>query len=103
MQSPALGVAAQLAKDPFVAVPGHHVGAVAGQDGRIYTVGLDWGARRVDAYNPVSNTWTTSPPSLLHPQAYPAMGRIGTRIYAAGGNPGSLTITSDTLETLRIT
>ncbi len=45
------------------------IGAVAGQDGRSYTVGLDWGARRVDTYNPESNTWTTSSPSLQHPQA----------------------------------
>jgi Kelch motif. len=79
------------------------IGATAGKDGRIYAVGLDWSATRVDAYNPISNLWTGSPPNLLHPQAYPAMGRIGTRIYAAGGNPANLTITSDTLEALKVT
>ena len=79
------------------------VGAIAGSDRRIYAVGLDWSARRVDAYEPSTNTWTTSVPALLHPQAYPAMGRIGSWIYAAGGNPGSLTLTSEKLEALRIT
>jgi hypothetical protein len=79
------------------------IGATAGSDGRIYAVGLDWSATRVDAYNPVADAWTGSPPNLLHPQAYPAMGSIGNRIYAAGGNPANLTITSDTLEALKVT
>ena len=79
------------------------VGAALGRDDRIYAGGLDRSARRVDAYDPSSDGWTTSPPNLLHPQAYPAMGRIGSWIYAAGGNPGSLTLTSDVVEALRVT
>jgi hypothetical protein len=78
------------------------VGAIAGRDHRIYAVGLDWPARRVDAYDPSSDGWTSAP-NLLHPQAYPAMGQIGSWIYAAGGNPGSLTLTSQVLEALRVT
>ena len=79
------------------------VGAALGRDGLVYAVGLDWSARRVDAYDPASHSWTTSPPNLLHPQAYPAMGRIGSWIYAAGGNPGSLTLTSESLAALKVT
>ncbi len=78
------------------------VGATAGGDGRIYAIGIDSSAQRVDAYDPTLDAWTTGPPNLQHSQAYPATGRIGTRIYAAGGNPASLTLTSETLESLLV-
>jgi hypothetical protein len=78
------------------------VGAAVGKDGRIYAIGLGMSAERVDAYIPSSNTWTTSPPNLAHPQAYPATATIGSWIYAAGGNPGSLTLSSERLEALKV-
>jgi N-acetylneuraminic acid mutarotase len=78
------------------------VGAALGKDGRIYAIGLGMSAERVDAYIPSSNTWTTSPPNLAHPQAYPATATIGSWIYAAGGNPGSLTLSSERLEALKV-
>jgi N-acetylneuraminic acid mutarotase len=79
------------------------IGAVVGRDGRIYAIGLDWSGRRVDAYDPATDSWTGSPPDLQRSQAFPATGRIGRRIYAAGGNPASLTLSSSTLEALRVT
>ena len=80
------------------------IGATAGKDGRIYAVGgWDWGAARRRVQPDVEPPDGRHPWNLLHPQAYPAMGRIGTRIYAAGGNPANLTITSDTLEALKVT
>jgi hypothetical protein len=79
------------------------IGAVVGRDGRIYAIGLDWSGRRVDAYDPAADAWTGSPPNLKRAQAFPATGRVGRRIYAAGGNPGSLTLSSSTLESLRVT
>jgi hypothetical protein len=79
------------------------IGAVAGRDGRIYAIGLDWSGRRVDAYDPATDGWSGSPPDLRRAQAFAAVGRIGRRIYAAGGNPASLTLSSSTLESLRVT
>jgi N-acetylneuraminic acid mutarotase len=78
------------------------VGATAGGDGRIYAIAIDSSAQRVDAYDPTLDVWTTTPPNLQHSQAYAATGRIRSRIYAAGGNPASLTLTSETLESLLV-
>jgi Kelch motif len=79
------------------------IGAVAGRDGRIYAIGLDWSGRRVDSYDPATGLWSGSPPDLRRAQAFPTAARIGRRIYAAGGNPASLTLSSATLESLRVT
>jgi N-acetylneuraminic acid mutarotase len=59
--------------------------AALGTDGLLYATGLNATAKRVDVFDPVGNTWSTSAPDLETGQTAASVAEAGNAIYTIGG------------------
>ncbi len=62
--------------------------AVTGNDGRIYAIGGDLDCSVAEVYDPVANTWSSTPGTVNACYAGAVAGQDG-RLYVVGGAPGT--------------
>jgi N-acetylneuraminic acid mutarotase len=70
---------------PPMPIPNSYsMGAAVGPDGRVYAVGGHYGSRKVQVYDPTTDSWSLAAP-LPRPVDEPAVVSVGSRLYAIGG------------------